>query len=422
MTPRLEAAEYLIALGRLRGIGPRTVVNVAISFPDFEALSAATAAALEAALGSRAATALRDALRTEWSLARSNGQRTVEQHLARSIIPIPITDPAYPALLRLIPNAPPVLYLQGREATVASTKAVAVVGTRDATPLGLSVAHRVARRFAEAGYVIVSGLAKGIDTAAHEGALAGGHTVAVLGTPIDKIYPAENKRLATQIAETGALVSEYPMGFPSRGQSFVERDRIQAGMSIAVIPVQTGLKGGTQHTIRFAEEQNRLLLCPRPVVNEQHAPAYDGIHQLISSGRARPFDADDYADLWGLLDERERALADQAKQLDDARTQLHPTTASSKRKRGKKAQVGLPSDLLLFGDSDANAGVPDPESSVHDEPVMAPAVASPPRPVHLDELLPALETVLDEQAPHLDEQGFDLVLRQLRARRFPDTR
>jgi DNA processing protein len=421
VTSRLETSAYLLALGWLRGVGPRTVVNIARAFPDFEALSSARMGALEAALGTRAAGLLREGLAADWIVAWSKGQRTVEQHVARSIIPIPITDPGYPSLLRQIPDAPPVLYLQGREASLVTTRMVAVIGTRDATPLGLSVARRVAQRFAEVGYVIVSGLAKGIDTAAHEGGLAGGLTVAVLGTSIDKIYPAENKRLAARITETGALVSEYPMGYPSRGQSFVERDRIQAGMSIAVIPVQTGLKGGTQHTIRFAEEQHRLLLCPRPLATEQDAPAYDGIHQLISSGRARAFDADDYADLWNLLDARERALVDAARQPDGTDAANLPTSTSPKRKRRKKAPGHPPSDLVLFGDG---AVVPERASSAPLAGGEWPQISAQgsPRPVDLNELLAALERVFDENAPHLDEHGLDDVLRELRARRFPGAR
>lgn len=416
MTSRSETAAYLIALGRLRGVGSRTVVNVARLFADYEALAAATASELDAALGARAGAAVREGLATEWQIARSRGQRTVDQHEARSITPIPIVDPSYPALLRLISDPPPILYVQGREASLASTKAVAVVGTREATQIGLSVGQRVAQRFAEAGYVIVSGLAKGIDTAAHEGALLGGTTVAVLGTPLDKIYPAENKGLAARIAEAGALVSEYPIGFPSRGQSFVERDRLQAGMSIAVIPVQTGIKGGTQHTIRFAEAQHRLILCPRPQPVEQDASAYDGIHELIRSGRARPFDADDYPEVWGLLEERERSLVGEASRLETLEKGAALPTGT-KPKRAKKSKVGSPDDLLLFQEDQVMTGSPVVEPLV---PGDSTATQVPPRSVDMNGLVSALEDILQSQAPYLDEQGLDMVFRQIRARRLAD--
>lgn len=408
---RLEASAYLIALGCLPGVGLKTVVNAARSFEDFEALASAPTPELEAAVGKRSARALREGIAADWPSAWSKGQRTVEQHMARSITLIPITDPGYPTLLRLIPDAPPVLYLQGREASLQTARMVAIVGTREATPLGLSVARRVAQRFAEAGYVIVSGLAKGIDTAAHEGGLAGGSTVAVLGTSLDKIYPAENKNLAAQIAETGALVSEYPIGYASHVQSFVERDRIQAGLSLAVIPVQTGLQGGTQQTIKFAETQHRLLLCPRPLRSEEQSPAYDGIHQLIESHRARSFDADDYADLWKLLDALEHELVGEAERLGGP-TGFSPGRSTAKGGRHKKPDSQAGDDLLLFGASDTYS----------DQPLSSQLTpfGSPPIPVQgsravdLSDLLTAVEAVIDELAPHLDDRGLDTLLEGLR--------
>jgi DNA processing protein len=414
MSSRLEAATFLLALGRLRGVGARTVANVVAIYPELEALLAANPDELKRALGARASAALGEGLSRDWPLARSWAERVVEEHLARSISVIPITDASYPPLLRFISDPPPVLFVRGDERALSSTKVVAVVGTRAATDLGLTVARRVARRFAEAGFVVASGLAKGIDTAAHEGALLGGKTIAVLGTPLDKVYPAENKHLASQVEAAGALVSEYPMGTISRGQSFVERDRIQAGMSLAVVPVQTGLAGGTQHTIRFAEQQGRLLLCPRPMDVEASSPAYDGIHQLIESGRARSFDSEAYPDLWVLLQEHEARLTAGS---PPSEVTAAPQSPGSRRRLpgGKKGRAAARLDeMRLFGDpsaltDEAGTGVTAAAPSIDATP--------PPRPVELLVLLSALEQVLDEMAPNLDGPGLEIVLRQLRGRR-----
>ena len=320
-------------------------------------------------------------------------------------MPLPITDPGYPALLSLIDDPPPVLYARGNEAVIASTQTVAIVGTREATDLGLSVARRVAQHFAEAGYVIISGLAKGIDTAGHEGALLGGQTIAVLGTPVDKIYPAGNKQLAERIERSGALVSEYPIGTPSHGQSFVERDRIQAGISVAVIPVQTGLKGGTQHTIRFAEKQGRTLLCPRPQSVEQTNQAYDGIRELIDSGRAQAFDAEDYPSLLASLEVKRQALIARVGRHDEQ--QLAPAGPQSKRRRKK---AGPPAGaMILFAD----------ESDATEDPGLTLPIESEkePRHVELNDIIVALEKVINDLAPHLDDKGLEDVWRELRRRR-----
>jgi DNA processing protein len=357
VSTRVEQAAYLVALGRLRGVGARTVTAIARSLPSPEQLLEAPEAELRLVVGSRSFLPLTEGLAGDWSVAWASATRHVEEHLARGITPIPFMDAAYPPLLRLIKDPPPILYARGREDVLTSTTTIAVVGTRNPTQRGLAVAHRVAQWFAEAGFVIVSGLAKGIDTAAHEGALGHGRTVAVLGTPLDKIYPAENKHLAGEIAETGALVSEYPIGFASHGQSFVERDRIQAGMSIAVVPVQTGLEGGTQHTIRFAEEQGRLILCPRPLAAEQDAPEYAGIHQLIESGRARAFEADDYADLLVSLALLERDLSGRAAAGGTSPRGVSKRT--SKHGKAARSRSEAPS-LSLFVDAVTSAEA-DPE-------------------------------------------------------------
>lgn len=405
---RLDDATLLVALGRLPGVGTRTVANVARSFPVLAAVHEEDEAGLVAKVGKRAATPLREGLATRWAPALAEAERVIERHMTAGITPLPITDDAYPPLLRLIGDPPPVLYVRGDLSVVANPKTVAVVGTRDPTPRGMGVARKIATRFAHGGYVVVSGLATGIDTAGHEGALEVGPTVAVLGTALDKIYPAENRGLAERIEGQGALITEYPLGDAGRATNFVARDRIQAGMSLAVIPVQTGLVGGTQHTIRFATEARRLLLCPRPLEDEAGAPSYEGIWDLVRGGRAREFAGDDYGDLFEALRQKRLELEMLAWRQTSLGSHGHRDRRSS-----RKGKDGPPEGQLTFGSNEvvaaANAGF-----------FRLGALEGDPGPVDMAELLDALESVLDAEAPSLDEAGFGGVVRALRARRFPE--
>lgn len=280
-------AIYLSALLRLPGIGRWSAIQIARAFPEADWGSASEATRVER-LGSRPAKALAGIAATDWLAHTAAAFEMVGAHEARGFRVIAVDEPGYPPLIRLATNPPPLLYVRGSTEVLRTTDTVAVIGTREPTPSGEVVARRLAAAMVEAGFTVVSGLAKGIDTAAHIGSLdAGGKTVAFLGTAIDKIYPAANKQLAAQIErDGGALVSEYPIGFPTSGRQFVERDRLQAAASIAVIPVQTGREGGTLHTLRFARELHRAVLAPRPLPAEDSHPMYDGIKDLIQSGRA----------------------------------------------------------------------------------------------------------------------------------------
>lgn len=225
-------------------------------------------------------------------------EEVVARHLGAGIVPIAITDPDYPPLLRGILNPPAVLFVRGDIDAVRTPNAVAVVGTRRSTASGDRRARDIARGLVEAGFTVVAGLAKGIDTAAHAAALdARGATVAVCATPLDRVYPAENRALAREIeARGGALVSEYALGDRTYPSCFKHRDRIQAGMSIAVIAVQTPGDDGTMHTVRYAEQAGRLLLCPRPPRSEARARAYAGVRALLADRRAEPLPSGRLAD------------------------------------------------------------------------------------------------------------------------------
>lgn len=165
--------------------------------------------------------------------------------------------------LATIPEAPATLYVKGTLDQYDFWRSVAIVGTRGPTKAGVEKAYSLARLFAEHGFTIVSGLARGIDTAAHEGAVdVQGRSVAVLAHGLDMIYPPENYRLSKRLVKSGgALVSEYEQGVKPYRHTFMRRNRIQSGLSATVIVVECGLNSGTLHTARAAYKQNRILVC-----------------------------------------------------------------------------------------------------------------------------------------------------------------
>jgi DNA processing protein len=168
-----------------------------------------------------------------------------------------LDDPAYPSALREISDPPPVLYVRG-ELSPADDWAIAVVGTRRATIYGRQVTERIVGDVARAGVTVVSGLARGIDTYAHRAALAaGGRTIAVLGSGLDRIYPDENRALAEQIVQNGALLSEFPLGTPPDAMNFPRRNRIVSGLARATLVVEADLKSGATNTANHAAEQGR---------------------------------------------------------------------------------------------------------------------------------------------------------------------
>jgi DNA processing protein len=190
-------------------------------------------------------------------------------------------DEAYPELLGAIPDPPPVLYVRGSLAP-HDGGAVAMVGTRRATVYGRDVAERLARDLAQHGITIVSGLAKGIDTHAHRGALAGGgRTIAVLAHGLDTLYPPENRRLAAEMVERGALVSDYPLGTGPLAENFPPRNRIISGLAAGVIVVEADHRSGALITSKFALEQGRdVFAVPGPI----NAPSSRGCNRLIQDG------------------------------------------------------------------------------------------------------------------------------------------
>ena len=215
--------------------------------------------------------------------ADARRQATVLLDAAASarIVPIQSADDRYPPLLRAIADPPPVLWARGALGALARP-AVAIVGSRAATSYALEVARRLGRELADRGVLVVSGLARGADGAAHRGCLdAGGATVAVLGSGPDVIYPAEHRELAAAICETGALVSEHGPGVPPLPDHFPLRNRLISGISLGVVVVEANEKSGSLITARYALDQGRdVMAVPGSVLGGRNR----GSHALLKDG------------------------------------------------------------------------------------------------------------------------------------------
>ncbi|MCK5343155.1 MAG: DNA-protecting protein DprA, partial [Candidatus Heimdallarchaeota archaeon] len=193
----------------------------------------------------------------------------------------------YPKPLLKIPDPPALLHVKGN-IDALNKDCIAIVGTRNPTSFGSSQAKKYGESFANEGYAVVSGLAKGVDSAAHKGALeSDGLTVAVLAHGLNTIYPSINRQLADNIlVNNGALISEHPWGTMSNRSYFVSRNRIQSGLSLGVLVVETKVNGGTMHTVRFCEKQDRVLIVVKPPENLIENESTRGNNQLITEKRA----------------------------------------------------------------------------------------------------------------------------------------
>jgi DNA processing protein len=194
---------------------------------------------------------------------------------------VTLDDPVYPPALLTMPDPPPLLYIKGR-LDLLHAKGVAVIGSRSATPQGVEDAERFSRALSAAGLTVVSGLALGIDGAAHRGALTGrGSTIAVIGTGADLVYPGAHHALARQIASTGTIISEWPLGTPARAANFPQRNRLIAGLVGGVLVVEAAMRSGSLITARLANEMGRdVFALPGSI----HAPLSRGCHRMLKQG------------------------------------------------------------------------------------------------------------------------------------------
>ena len=272
----MDDHQYWIGFDRVRGIGSIRTSQLLEFFGDLKTAWFADATELRQA-------GLPDKVIVELSKIRS--EIDLEEELAKihalGISIITIKDEQYPLLLQSVPNAPPVLYIKGRVLD-EDQFAIAIVGTRRKTSYGKQVATELSRFLAENGITVISGMARGIDTIAHQGALdGGGRTIAVLGCGLDIIYPPENHQLSQQIIENGALVSEFYPGTQPEAVNFPPRNRIISGLARAVVVVEADERSGALITAKFALEQTRDVFA---VPGSIYAPRSRGANRLISDG------------------------------------------------------------------------------------------------------------------------------------------
>lgn len=295
MSSELTERQALLVLNALPNIGPITLNRVLDALGgDPRAVLTAERRVLETVKG--VGPVIADTVanwRAHFDLERE--ERTMAKSGAEFVT---TRDDDYPALLREIHDPPIGLYRKGKYG--CSDRCIAIIGSRRTTLYGQATAKRLGAELARLGFCIVSGLARGIDTAAHEGALSvGGKTAAVLGTGIDIIYPPENLALYRQMEAAGAILSEFPFGRRADRQSFAMRNRIVAGMAEAVIVVESDVGGGAMITARFAGEQGRLLFAVPGRIDQ---PTSAGCHQLIRDGATLLTSVDDVLSELSYLD------------------------------------------------------------------------------------------------------------------------
>lgn len=266
---------YTLALNRIVGLGPRTAMQIQQRWPDLaELFSSTKTELLQAGLKASLAEAIHDYDLTQVE-EDLKWEQVDDHHLLTA------EHPAYPRLLQEIYDPPLVLYAIG-DLSALQQPGLAMVGSRNPSVNGSETAFKFAYRLAQSKLTIVSGLALGVDAAAHNGCLhAKGRTIAVLGSGLDIIYPYRHRGLASKIRANGLLLSEFPLKTSPKAGHFPRRNRIISGLSIATLVVEAAIKSGSLITARFALEQNRdVLAIPGSILN----PQAKGCHRLLQQG------------------------------------------------------------------------------------------------------------------------------------------
>ena len=269
------------------GIGPETARKLLAAFGPPQAIWNESPAAWQSVVGARTAQAMANEPDGYLALLETTWQWLSKDPQTRAIVTLGDAD--YPAALLKTADPPALLYATGRIdqlRRLQPAQALAIVGSRNPTPQGAQNARDFARHLAASGLTIVSGLALGIDGAAHEGALDGAApgqlaTVAVVGTGLDRVYPARHQPLARRIAQQGLILSEYPLGTPPLNANFPRRNRIISGLSQGTLVVEAALESGSLITARQALEQGREVLA---IPGSIHSPQSKGCHALIKQG------------------------------------------------------------------------------------------------------------------------------------------
>ena len=293
-----------LALHRTAGVGPVTFARLLTQFSEPEALFLEPKRVKDVSIQVQHAL-----LDPDWN--------RVEQDLAWLDEPnrhvVTLHDSRYPELLKQISDPPSLLFVQG-DVNLLSQWQIALVGSRNPSVSGEATSYEFARYLAQGGITISSGLAIGIDAAAHKGALAaGGKTIAVVGTGLDRVYPAKHRALAHDIADSGAIVSEFALGTAPRAENFPRRNRIISGLSLGTLVIEAAIRSGSLITARMAMEQGREVFA---IPGSIHNPLARGCHKLIRDGAKLVETANDILEELGALAGVQQPVVENSAQHD----------------------------------------------------------------------------------------------------------
>ncbi len=269
-----DSYKYWLALHRIPGVGCKTYLNILEHSTPEQVFSEKPATLSALGLRDTSISAIQN---PDWNIIDQD-LRWLEQADNHALL---FSDPDYPEQLKEIPDPPPIIFVRGC-IEILSHPQIAIVGSRNPSSLGSQTAMDFAKSLASNGFTITSGLALGIDAASHQGALnANGHTIAVAGTGLDRVYPARHKKLATQILDRGAIISELPPGTVAKANNFPRRNRIISGLCMGLLVVEAAKQSGSLISARLALEQNREVFA---IPGSIHNPLARGCHALIREG------------------------------------------------------------------------------------------------------------------------------------------
>ncbi len=348
-----EETKSLVHLSIIPGVGYQSIQRLLVAFGSAGRALDATREELARVEGL--------SLNASQQLIRGKTRVSVDEELelvdAHNCHLVTIKDSAYPTLLKEIADPPPLLYVRG-ELGEPDTPSITLVGTRSPTNYGKTISRQLSQQLAENGVTVVSGFARGIDTCAHQGALqANGRTIAVLGNGLSQIYPDENRDLADEIVESGALISEFPMSVPPFPKNFPRRNRLVSGMSSGTVVVEASVRSGSLITARHAAEQGReVFAVPGQIFSKQSK----GSHQLINQG-AKLINSID--DIWEAFPDRRltSSIAATPAQL------TFDSTISSWEHTNSNPSSDVPNRTSSTG----SVGTPAAESSIQSTPELS---------------------------------------------------
>jgi len=270
-----ESLKAWLALSLIHGLGNESARRLLGEFGSPEAIFSASPGTLKQFVKSDIATAISEGISGEALEPVLSWSGDDNNHI------VTLADTLYPRSLLNIPDPPLLLYVKGR-LDLLNVSSLAIVGSRNATPQGTSNAEAFAKSLSDAGLCIISGMAHGIDAAAHKGALRGeGSSVAIVGTGLDRVYPAANRDIAHALSEHGTLISEFPLGTPPLAANFPRRNRLISGMSLGCLIVEASLQSGSLITARLALEQGKEVFA---IPGSIHSPQARGCHALLKQG------------------------------------------------------------------------------------------------------------------------------------------